>query len=200
MPVTDVDVANMALGILDEAPIDSLDEDSTPARLVNLHYDVTREAELSKYAWVFAIFKANVAGTDTGSGDGTLNYAYEVPSDALRILPLTYDGEPGGVPISWRQEAGVIYTDQSSPRVIRYIANLIDPNDWDALFTDVFVAALAAKIAHPLTHKASMIQVAQQAYDRALDAALTTNAIQRAGSLSTSSWAQQRGDNRFWRA
>lgn len=200
MPVTDVDVANMALALLDEAPIDSLDQNTRAARLINVHYDVTREAELSKHAWVFAIFKATVSGTDTGTGDGTLNYAYAVPSDALRILPLTYDGEPNGIPISWRQEAGTIYTDQSSPRVIRYIANLVDPNDWDALFTDVFVAALAAKVAHAITNKANMIQIAQQAYDRALDAALMANAVQRSGMYQTRSWAQQRGDNRYWRA
>jgi hypothetical protein len=41
MPVTPEYIANMALGVLDEAPIDSLDEDSKAARLINLHFDVT---------------------------------------------------------------------------------------------------------------------------------------------------------------
>lgn len=199
MAITPVDVANMALATLDEAPIDSLDQDIKAARLLNLHFDLTREAELTKYAWVFAILSASVAGIDTGTGDNTLNYAYELPVDCLRPLPLTYDGEPTGVPISWRQEADIIYSDQSSPRIIRYVANLTDPNDWDALFTDVLVAALAVKVAHPLTHKAGMIDIARAAYDRALDAAFNAQAIQRAGKLSTSSWAAQRGDNRYWR-
>ncbi|TIT30592.1 MAG: hypothetical protein E5W78_13950, partial [Mesorhizobium sp.] len=93
----------------------------------------------------------------------------------------------------------LIYSEQSGPRLIRYVANLTDPNDWDALFTEVLVAALAIKIAHPLTHKAGMIDIARGTYDRALDAAFHTNAIQRGGRLSTSSWAIQRGDNRFVR-
>jgi hypothetical protein len=197
MAITPVDVANMALATLDEAPIDSLDQDIKAARLLNLHYDLTREAELTKYAWVFAILRSSVVGSDTGTGDCTLRYAYELPADCLRPLPLTYDGEPDGVPISWRQEADIIYSDQSSPRIIRYVANLTDPNDWDALFTDVLVAALAIKVAHPLTHKAGMIDIARAAYDRALDAAFNAQAIQRGGRLSTSSWAIQRGDNRF---
>lgn len=197
MAITPEDIANMALAVLDEAPIDSLDQDVKAARLLNLHFDLTREAELTKYAWVCSILRASVVGTDTGTGDCTLNWAYELPDDCLRPLPLTYNGEPDGVPISWRQEAGIIYSDQSSPRVIRYIANLTDPNDWDSLFTEVLVAALAIKIAHPLTHKASMIDIARSAYDRALEAAFAAQAIQRGGRLSTSSWAQQRGDNRY---
>ncbi|WP_287200674.1 hypothetical protein [Mesorhizobium sp.] len=143
MAITPLDIANMALGVLDEAPIDSLDQDVKPARLLNLHFDLTREAELTKHAWVFAILAAAVAGSDTGSGAGTLNFAYELPVDCLRPLPLTDNGEPDGVPIAWRQEAGLIYCDRSGPRLIRYVANLTDPNDWDALFTEVLVAALA---------------------------------------------------------
>ncbi|MER8938728.1 hypothetical protein NKH82_04375 [Mesorhizobium sp. M0915] len=196
MAIEPLDVANMVLAVFDEAPIDSLDQDVKAARLLNLHFDLTREAELTKYAWVFAILSASVVGTDTGTGDCTLNWVYELPADCLRPLPLTHNGDPGGVPISWRQEAGLIYSDQSSPRIIRYIANLTDPNDWDALFTEVLVGALAIKVAHPLTHKASMIDIARSAYDRALDAAFSAQAIQRGGKQSTSSWAMQRGDAR----
>ncbi|TIP65413.1 MAG: hypothetical protein E5X55_34845, partial [Mesorhizobium sp.] len=114
-----------------------------------------------KHGWVFAILAAVVAGSDTGSGAGTLNFAYELPVDCLRVLPLTHNGEPDGVPIAWRQEAGLIYCDRPGPMIIRYVANLTDPNDWDATFTEVLVAALAVKIAHPLTHKAGMIDIAR---------------------------------------
>ncbi|QKC96072.1 hypothetical protein [Mesorhizobium sp. NZP2298] len=199
MAITPLDIANMALAVLDEAPIDSLDQDVKAARLLNLHFDLTREAELTKYAWVFAILRASAIGSDTGSGDCTLNRAYELPADCLRLLPLTHNGEPDGVPISWRQEAGLIYSDQPGPLIIRYVANLTDPNDWDALFTEVLVAALAIKVAHPLTHKSRMIDIARSAYDRALDAALNANAIQRGGRFYSASWSSQRGDSRISR-
>ncbi|TIQ93800.1 hypothetical protein [Mesorhizobium sp.] len=199
MAITPLDIANMALAVLDEAPIDSLDQDVKAARLLNLHFDLTREGELAKHAWVFAILSALMPGSDSGSGDCTLNYAYELPADCIRPLPLTDTGEPGGVPISWRQEAGLVYSDQPGPLTIRYIANLTDPNDWDALFTEVLVAALAIKVAHPLTHKAGMIDIARAAYDRALDAAFSANAIQRGGRLYTGGWATQRGDLRSFR-
>lgn len=199
MAITTLDIANMTLGVMDEAPIDSLDQDVKAARLLNLHFDVTREAELKKHVWVFAILSDSLIGTDLGTDSDTLNWVYELPADCLRPLPLTYNGEPDGIPISWRQEAGLIYSDQSSPRILRYIANLTDPNDWDALFTEVFVAALAIKIALPLTHKAGMLEIARNAYKTALDDAHTANAFEKSGRLSTSSWAIQRGDTR-WRA
>ncbi|TPL05319.1 hypothetical protein FJ938_15290 [Mesorhizobium sp. B2-4-14] len=199
MAITPLDIANMALAVLDEAPIDSLDQDVKAARLLNLHFDLTREAELTRYAWVFAILRATVIGSDTGGNDCGLNVAYELPADCLRPLPLTHNGEPDGVPISWRQEAGLIYCDQPDPLTVRYIANLTDPNDWDALFTEVLVAALAIKVAHPLTHKSGMIDTARSAYDRALDAALNANAIQRGGRFYTASWSIQRGDTRVAR-
>jgi len=193
MPVTDVDIANMALGLLDEAPIDSLEDNHKAARLVNLHYELTREAELSKWAWVFAISRAELEGTDIESGDGTLTYEYELPADCLRLLPLTLNGEPDGLGISWRQEEGHFYSDHSGPLKVRYIANLTDPNDWTALFTEVLVAALASKIAHALTNKGSMIEGAQAAYDRAVKRALRTNALERGGALHVSSWLSARG-------
>jgi hypothetical protein len=199
MAITPLDIANMALAVLDEAPIDSLDQDVKAARLLNLHFDLTREGELTRHAWVFAILSAHVTGADTGSGDGTLNFAYELPADCLRPLPPTHNGEPDGIPISWRQEAGLIYSDQPGPLTIRYVANLTDPNDWDALFTEVLVAAIAIKIAHPLTHKSGMIDIARSAYDRAVDTAFTANAIQRGGRSYTASWTIQRGDNRTYR-
>ena len=199
MAITPLDIANMALAVLDEAPIDSLDQDIKAARLLNLHFDLTREAELTKYAWVFAILRATVAGSDTGSGDCSLNFAYELPADCLRPLPLSRNGEPDGAPVSWRQEAGLIYSDQPGPLAIRYVANLTEPNDWDALFTEVLVAALAIKVAHPLTHKSGMIDIARSAYDRALDAALSANAIQRGGRFHAGAWSMQRGDNRVAR-
>lgn len=123
MAITPLDIANMALAVLDEAPIDSLDQDVKAARLINLHFDLTREAELTKYAWVFAILRATVAGSDTGGDACSLNFAYELPADCLRPLPPTRNGEPDGVPISWRQEADLIYSDQPGPLLIRYVAN-----------------------------------------------------------------------------
>lgn len=196
MALTPESIANMALALLDEVQIESLVEDSKAARLLNLHYEQTRMAELKKNTWVFAILSVSVDSIDVENGEGVGAYSYPLPSDALRVLPVTENGEPDGYPIPWRQEAGLIYCARPGPRRIRYIGNLIDPNDWDPLFTEVLASALAVKIAHPLTHKTGMIDVARSAYQTNLDEARRVNAVERGTMVQNQTWAQSRGD---WR-
>jgi hypothetical protein len=197
--LTDTDIANMALAILTEASIDSLDEDVKAARLLNLHYDVVRETELMLNTWSFAIlFPDDIAAVDTGQ-DGEFQYLYEVPSDFLRPAWLTYDGKPDGEAIRWTKWSDGIRSNFSGPLKMPYVANLIDPNDFDALFTKAFAAALAVPVAHALTGKASMVQVAQQAYEKAIADARRVNSFMKIGRVPELSWLARRGDTRRWR-
>lgn len=196
---TEIEVVNMGIALLDEAPITALTDDNKVARLANTHYAQTRKAELVRYPWGFAIAKASVTGTDLDTGDGTLNWSYTVPAAALRVLPLTYDGEPQGIPINWRRQGTVILTDQETPRIIRYIQDRTDPNTWAPQFVDVVAAALAVKLALPLTHKSGMVELARQAYQGAISEARRVNAFEFSGSYHDAGWANWRGDNRYWR-
>jgi hypothetical protein len=198
---TETDIANMALALMDEAPITSLEDNNKAARLAKLHYETCREAELMLHSWQFAIRTEEITGTDIDSENYSgLHWEYDTPADMLRLLPLTYDNELSGIPISWEQRDGKLYSDQSSPRSIRYIANLTDPDDWNSLFIEALAAAIAIKVAYALTHKTSMVEIAQRAYDRALARAHHANAVERPRKLHSASWAYQRGDTRHWRA
>jgi hypothetical protein len=192
--VTEIDVANMALGILVEAPIDSLDDNTKAARLLNLHYETTRQSELMKNAWSFAIFRVELdAEADTPTGD-VYGYGYSVPDDALRVLPLTDTGEAEGARIPFKQEGSLILTNYSSPRLVRYIANLTDPADWDPLFVEAFAARLAMKIAMPLTNKAGVLQGAQVVYNEAIAEARRINSIVSSSVYGSIPWSVERGD------
>lgn len=197
---TEIEVVNMGLTLLEEAPITALTDSNTTARLANRHYAQTRKAELVRHPWGFAIAKASVTGTDLDTGVGTLNWSYTVPAAALRVLPLTYDGEPNGIPINWRREGTVILTDQESPRVIRYIQDRADPNTWSPQFVDVVAGALALKLALPLTHKAGMVELVRQSYQLALSEARRVHGFERSGVYHDADWGNWRGDNRYWRA
>lgn len=190
------DVANMALGILVEAPIDSLDDDNKAARLLNLHFETTRQSELIKNPWAFAIFRVSLTSLDAEDAptSDVYPYAFEEPEDALRVLPLTENGEVGGVPISWKQEGGLILTDYASPHLIRYIGNLTDPADWNVLFVEALAARLAMKIAMPLTNKPTVLQGAKVVYDEAIAEARRVNAIILGSGAVSQSWANARGD------
>lgn len=191
MAVTPTDIANMATALLTEAPIDSLDEDSKIARLLNVHFDTTREAELLKREWVFAIFSQDIAAEETGRRHYT--HSYTLPADCLRPLGLMLYDDPDGIEIDWRREGDTLLTRCGGTRTLRYIANLIDPGDWDALFTEVLSAALAIKVAHALTGKAGMVEIAQAAYDRAVSQAGRVNSVQKRGQTAYATWDQLRG-------
>jgi hypothetical protein len=194
--VTVEDVANMALGILVEAPLQSLDDDTVAGRLLNLHFETTRQAELIKHAWVCAIFRVEASALDQSDMPvgTTFDYAYEVPEDALRVLPLTDTGEYGGRQIAWRQEGGLLLANASSPKLLRYIGNLTDPGDWSPLLVEAISARLAMKIAMPLTGKASLLQAAKLAYDEAISEARRINAIESGSVQGAQLWSEARGD------
>lgn len=186
--LTREDVANLALDILTEGSIDSLEEDAKAPRLLKRHFDVTREAELTKVVWNFAVMTKAVDASETGSTPWA--FAYEMPADALRILPVINEASQEQ---DWRIEGSQIFTIGGGTRKIRYVANLIDPNDMPAVFIDVWAAAMSIKIAHPITGKSSMIEVARQAYKDAVAAAMKVNAIQKQGRSTQGHWEQARG-------
>jgi|SRR6185503_4441221 len=192
--LTPVDVANMALGILVEAPISSLDQDNKAARLLNLHYETTRQSELVKQSWAFAIFRVELDAEDDAPTSDEYRYGYTVPDDALRVLPLTDNGEASGLRLPFKQEGTLILTNYSGPRIIRYIGNLTDPSDWDPLFVEAFAARLAMKIAMPLTNKPSVLQGAQLVYNEAISEARRINAIVSSSISGSRTWAEERGD------
>lgn len=192
--LTDVDIANMALGILVEAPIVSLEDNNKAARLLNLHYETTRQAELIKNSWAFAIFRVELEAEDDAPTSDEYSYGYEMPEDALRVLPLTDNGEAGGMRLPFKQEGTLILTNYSGPRLVRYIGNMTDPADWDPLFVEAFAARLAMKIAMPLTNKTSVLQGAKVVYDEAISEARRINAIVSSSAPASRSWAEERGD------
>jgi hypothetical protein len=194
MAETVEDIANMALDLLVEAPITSLDDNDKPARLLKRHFDLTRRSELTKHAWAFAIFREELDALEDAPTSDVYGYGYDMPDDALRVLPLTYDGEVTGTPIPFKLEGRMILTNHSGPRLVRYIANLTDPADWDALFTEALAARLAMKIALPLTQKPTFFQVAQRAYEEAIADARRINAIVKGSVTTAIPYSEARGD------
>lgn len=192
--LTPVDIANMALGILVEAPIDSLDDNTKAGRLLNLHYETTRQSELIKQSWAFAVFRVELDHDDDAPTSDEYRYGYAIPEDALRVLPLTDNGEASGMRVPFKQEGSLILTNYSGPRIVRYIGNMTDPADWDPLFIEALAARLAMKIAMPLTNKTSVLQGAQVVYNEAISEARRVNSIMASSINASRSWAEERGD------
>jgi hypothetical protein len=115
-----------------------------------------------------------------GMGEFGWTYRYPLPSDCARVIRITSDGKFEGPTVEGEVEDGDFLTDQPAPLYLLYGASGLDASHFDPLFKEALSAKIAMKGAHFFTGKASMLQVAQNAYDNAIRKA------KRAGSIEGS--------------
>lgn len=145
---SEVSIANRALQKLGAKRITSLTDDSVNARACNACYETLRDAELRKHTWSFAVSRAALAADGTAPDWGRDN-SYELPADFIKLLPdypedVTNDKD-------WQIEGRKIYTDDTAPLYIRYIARVTDPNLMDVLFREVLACRMALEMCEELT-------------------------------------------------
>lgn len=156
------DIANMALDYLDEAPLTSFDSDTNAvARWMRRNFWPVAWAAMRRSPWNFAIARASLTASGTAPAFGWA-YAYPVPSDCLRVLPITADGTESGTPTPYKVEGQNILTDQPTPLYIRYISRISNTGLFDNNFCEYLAAALAQKAAHFITSKQSYAQLMGQ--------------------------------------
>lgn len=146
-------------------------------RLLENRYEQTRDSELRKNYWNFAMSRAEVAADAVRPAFGWL-YRYEVPSDFIALLPPTEDGRPESATILYTLEGRFILTDKPAPLRFRYTARQTTVGYFDPLFVDALVARLAMDLAHNITGKNSYVDRATAAYDKALEGAEHNDAIE----------------------
>lgn len=180
-----IQVANRALTKIGASRITSLDDDNKAARAILSCFDDLRDDELRAYGWQFALKRASIAA-DTVVPDHGWQYQYPLPSDFLALdtvnetFPVVaLDDYITTELVEYSHEANLIMTDLESPLLIRYIARIEDPNQWDANFREVLACRIALEIAEELTQSAPKRQLAQMEYDKALIRAIKSNSFER---------------------
>lgn len=148
-------ICNLALGILGQNAIMSLDDASQAARFCKQFYAHTRDAVLQSAQWNFAIKRASLSRLSDAPISGWL-HQYQLPADHLRVIELN------GADISSRFgefaiEGNRLLTDDDGA-TIRYISRVEDANLFDALFVETLATKLASKLAKPLTGNAQEAQ------------------------------------------
>lgn len=177
---SDVEIANRALTKIGDRTILALSEDSNPARAVNECYVVVRRNEIRRHPWHFAKKRALLAASATTPAFD-FSYGYPLPADCLRVLmphpesdSVQYDGR-----IDWKIEGRNILSNQAGPLKVTYLADVTDPEQFDAAFVDMFAARLAAEIAVRLTGSADKKRIAMEEYRMALLEARRVNAFEQ---------------------
>lgn len=174
---TETDICNLALDILKEAPITSIEDGRPIAMWLKRNFYITRDSVLSRADWNFAMSRALIAKDSEPPAFGWA-YSYTKPSNCLRIAPLTQCGAAEGIPIPHEVEGDKILTDYSGPLKVRFVTRTEAYDRYPATFTEAFSARLAMKMGHWLTGKVSYVQIAQGLYKEAMDDAWLIDAIE----------------------
>ena len=138
-------VANMALNMLGEKSITSLDDDLDRARAMKTHYITARDATLEAHEWSFAIVRFKPAALSEAPVWGP-SKAFQVPSDILRVLSVhgdnsfstNYEKEQ----VEWVMEQDGILCDEE----VIYCRG-IQRVEEEGRFSNLFDSALSAKLA-----------------------------------------------------
>ena len=174
---TSVEMANLALAHLKEAPIRDFDFSSVPSRWFRNHYAAHRDAYLAMHDWDFATVLVKLPA-ETEKPPFRWSFRYKLPADALRLPQQTDRGEPDGAIVPYEVVGQRIMTDQASPFPLRYIRRVTREVEFSPLFVHGFGLFLAAGCAHVVTGKNSRAEALRQAAHDAFETAGAADALQ----------------------
>lgn len=186
MAVSDVDICNIALGLIDpKLSISALSDNSREAIHCNRHYGPVRDALLRQHPWNFAQKRASIGKLAEAPAFGFANQ-YQLPADCLHVREL-FSGD------DFMIESGLLLTN-AEPAQIIYTRTVTDEADFDPLFVDAFATKLAAKIVQPITGSTEKVQSLNTLFINALqDAQLADSAEGQADPVVNDPWLEARG-------
>lgn len=167
-----VQIAKLALQhIGDRYDISDLTENSVEAEQVNLVYEDTRKELLRTHPWRFATKYRALPQLDV-TVPANWTYAYQYPTDALRIVeianPLGRDLPPIEFEVALlSDDTKVILTDHDDAE-FRYTADISDPTRFDPEFVTAFSFLLASRVTMPLTGDLNLRDVLRTEAQRAI--------------------------------
>jgi hypothetical protein len=161
-PTTGVQICNLALARIGQAPISSLDSpESSVEEFLAVQYPQTRQAALREYVFSFARRLAILPPTGDIVPAFGYSAAYHKPTDFIRFLGLGDTSfQNGDIPAHLVRLSEVyIFTDYGDSDGLK--ADFIYDNDnvgqWDPLFKEVVVLRLAKALAPKYAVKPSLL-------------------------------------------
>lgn len=161
------DIFNIALTMLGAQTVNSPDENSRNARVLNGVYETVRRSELRKSpSWNFAVKTAKIPADSTPPLFGK-NYAYTLPGDFISLAPL-YDEYGNYAARDWVIEKGKIFSNEVAPLELRYNADIKAEGEFDDLFAMALAAKLAEVCCESITQSNTKKQLMGQQYQDAI--------------------------------
>lgn len=178
------DIVNIALTMLGESRVLSIDDDIKPAREARAIYTSVLDSLLGGYNWSFAKKRAQLSASVTAPVHQYAR-AFPIPNEALRMLFIGeyYVGADlvdfrGADTSIYTIEGREILTDLAAPLNVRYIWKIRDTTKFHANFVTTFAARMAYYLAEPLTQSNTKKEQAKEAFKMELREAVRANAIE----------------------
>ena len=177
---------NMALDHLKEAPLSSTTDEDAFCKWLQRNYDQTRDYVLGRYIWKFAQARAAIAAESAAPAFGWTKQ-FVMPSDMIRLIPLTLNGAWMGTPIAYELEGNangdqvVLCNWDAGALNIRYIRRITNEGKFTNDFCEVLAIRLARRMAHWATGKNSLVQTLDAMMKETMEEVKQTEAFQTLG-------------------
>lgn len=183
---SDVQICNLALGMMGGGRIAAMDDASAEGRACKAIYSLLRDEIQEAHAWTFCKRRAILARLDETPGYGYL-YAYALPSDCLRVLEMQDDeyamldqSTAQSVQVAtfgktWEVEGEKLLTDEEEVKIL-YIASVEDPSKFSPSFVQAFAARMSVDLAMIVAKSYKMADALRGVYDARMARMKTLNA------------------------
>jgi hypothetical protein len=176
-PYSEVSIANIAIDILDDNPLTALDQSGVVAGFMHRNFGPARDWLLETYPFHFALARALLPEDGSPPPFGW-QYAYTLPADCLRPLPLRQNGDWNGTRIPHEIESGKILCNVAGPLPFRYIAKRTNAAQFPPIFARLLSCRLALLGAMNITGKGTYFDKASKLYNEAVEAARLTDTLE----------------------
>jgi hypothetical protein len=137
-------------------------------------YERVRDIELNYIDWQFAVKRVKLLNSATAPVFGWA-YAFDLPIDCVRFLPLTDTGDVNGCPVSYVYEGNKILCNKAELN-LRYISKQDVVDNWSLMFRRCVITGLARAIAQNIVGMDSLIKNAEAQHMEARALASTKSA------------------------
>lgn len=173
----------MALSRLGSATITSLTDGTQPAKLCNTFFDSVARRVMNNGSWSSTIRRVTLAKT-TNTPAFEFGNEFQLPVDPKCLKVLNVDEEVDGQ-INYVIEGDKLLTDEGSVN-IRYIAELTDTEDYDAMLEEAIEIMLASKLSFRLVGDKKVAQELMNEYQAFLNNNLSIDNQQGSMQIYTS--------------
>lgn len=150
-PNSVTDVYNLSLDLLNQNPITSNETSSRAAAFFNRWGDHIRRVVLRMHAWNFATKRVTLAA-DSAPPAYEYDKAFSLPNDFVRLASV---GETGEIRNYQLEGNKILVYGNETALPLKYIFDMKNVLEMDALFIEVWALELAVRAAKPLTADAT---------------------------------------------